>query len=1322
MNDRAKTKAELIEEISCLNQRIRELGQAESERKRAEAALCESEEKYRQLHEAAGVGIGYYSPDGVVISFNRIAVQNMGGRAEDYVGKRVHELFPAPAADEYLARIQRCAAVEDYQIYEDRVELPTGAKLFHSVFTRIADAQGSVAGVQIVSTDITERKQAEDALRQSEEKFSILFKKAPYSAALSSIPDLKLLEVNEQFEKLWGYSAAEAVGKTSHELGLHPDPNELARLNAIFQECGFIHDISARMRSESGELKDVLINSDIISIGNKQYILSTVQNITERKRAEEEKLRLSEEIRLLLQSTGEGIYGTDTRGLFTFINRAGAVMLGYAAEELIGKVAHLIIHHHRADRSEYPSEQCPMYQTLHSGEGTRSDDEVLWRKDGTFFPVDFSSYPITREGEIKGVVVTFADITQRKLTEAKLRESEERFRAAFSISPVALYETDAKGNCINANEKWLGMAGLKMEEALGTGWQKGLHPDDRDYVFRNWYEHCADMKPWGYEYRFMTPGGEVSSVMGVASAIRNERGEITGYIGANMDITERKQAEAALREQEEQYRLLFNGITDAVFVHSIRDDDLPGVFLAVNDTACQRLGYTREELLRMTVLDIDAPESNVDRTIIVRKLRQGESLLFEQTHVAKDGRRIPVEVHVRAFLMRGQPLVLSVVRDITDRKRAEAVLRESEERFREIAETINEVFWVGAADWSEVYYVSPAYEQIWGRTVQSLYEQPLSWFDALHPDDRQVTWLDIDAKSHGRSATPDFMPYRVVRPDGSIRWIFARAFPILNPDGQVTRIVGIAEDITERKQVEEKLRIEAERFSLATKSGQLAVWDWNVKDNVMVWDDRMFELYGTTRELFPNCIDAWTNGLHSEDKERAIEECNAALRGEKEFDTEFRVLHPDGKILWLKANALVIRDAEGNAARMIGLNHDITILKHAEEEKEALRERLVRSEKMEALGQLAGGVAHDLNNVLGVSMIYSELLQEQLPEMSPLKKAADSILASTQKAAAIIEDLLTLARRGVVIQQVMNLNTLISGFLETATFEKIKQFNPRTTFAVELCSDPMNIKGSPVHMEKTLMNLVSNAVEAIGEEGVVTIRTENRYLDGPVQGYDSVREGEYVVLTVSDTGKGIPLQYLGKIFEPFFTKKTMGKSGTGLGLAIVWGTVKDHQGYIDVMSEEGKGSRFTCYLPATREAVAQKEEKIPIEQYMSHGESVLVIDDVQAQREVAATLLKTLGYKVHAVSGGEEAVEYLKGNNVDILVLDMIMDPGIDGLETYRRVLEVNPKQKAIIVSGFSETDKVREAQRLGAGAYIRKPYMMDKMGLAIRGELARCR
>jgi two-component system cell cycle sensor histidine kinase/response regulator CckA len=252
------------------------------------------------------------------------------------------------------------------------------------------------------------------------------------------------------------------------------------------------------------------------------------------------------------------------------------------------------------------------------------------------------------------------------------------------------------------------------------------------------------------------------------------------------------------------------------------------------------------------------------------------------------------------------------------------------------------------------------------------------------------------------------------------------------------------------------------------------------------------------------------------------------------------------------------------------------------------------------------------------------------------------------------------------------------------------------------------------------MNLVSNAAESISGKGEVTIRTENRYLDKAVRGYDAVEEGDYAVLTVSDTGIGIPVEDRERIFEPFYTKKTMGRSGTGLGLAIVWGTVKDHNGYIDVQTEVGQGTTFTLYFPVTREELIVQQQKIPIERYMCKGESVLVVDDIAEQRDVAAGLLARLGYEVHSVSSGEEAVEYLKGNKSDILVLDMIMTPGIDGLETYKRVLEVNPQQKAIIVSGFSETDRVKEAQKLGAGAYVKKPYMMEKIGLAVRKELDR--
>jgi CheY-like chemotaxis protein len=343
----------------------------------------------------------------------------------------------------------------------------------------------------------------------------------------------------------------------------------------------------------------------------------------------------------------------------------------------------------------------------------------------------------------------------------------------------------------------------------------------------------------------------------------------------------------------------------------------------------------------------------------------------------------------------------------------------------------------------------------------------------------------------------------------------------------------------------------------------------------------------------------------------------------------------------------------------------------------------------------------------------------EIPEGNPWRRHISNILLSSQRAAAIIQDLLTLARRGVAVSEVVNLNRVITDYLETPEFEKLKAHHPSVNLKADLEKGLLNTKGSQVHLGKTIMNLLSNASEAIADEGEVIIRTENRYLDKPIQGYDDVQEGDYVVLTVSDNGRGISASDIKKIFEPFYTKKIMGRSGTGLGLAVVWGTVKDHNGYIDVQSEDGKGSTFTIYLPATREEMTGDEQKTSPENYMGNGETILVVDDVKEQREVAASMLTRLGYKVDAVSSGEEAIEYLKAGKADLMVLDMIMDPGIDGLETYRRVLAINPKQKAIIVSGFSETERVKKALELGAGAYVRKPYILEKIGMAIRKELA---
>jgi CheY-like chemotaxis protein len=249
------------------------------------------------------------------------------------------------------------------------------------------------------------------------------------------------------------------------------------------------------------------------------------------------------------------------------------------------------------------------------------------------------------------------------------------------------------------------------------------------------------------------------------------------------------------------------------------------------------------------------------------------------------------------------------------------------------------------------------------------------------------------------------------------------------------------------------------------------------------------------------------------------------------------------------------------------------------------------------------------------------------------------------------------------------------------------------------------------------MNLVSNASEAIEGYGNVTISTMNQYIDKPLKGYGFINDGEYIVLSVTDDGPGISSDDLEKIFEPFYTKKVMGRSGTGLGLAVVWNVVQDHKGYINVTTNEN-GTTFELYFPITREKILDQDLSAPIKGYKGDGESILVVDDVESQREISCSMLDTLGYKTKSVSSGIEAVEFLKESTVDLILLDMIMDPGINGRETYEKIKKFHPKQKAIIVSGFAETNEVKKAQKLGAGQYIKKPFTLEKIGIAVRDEL----
>jgi two-component system cell cycle sensor histidine kinase/response regulator CckA len=458
-----------------------------------------------------------------------------------------------------------------------------------------------------------------------------------------------------------------------------------------------------------------------------------------------------------------------------------------------------------------------------------------------------------------------------------------------------------------------------------------------------------------------------------------------------------------------------------------------------------------------------------------------------------------------------------------------------------------------------------------------------------------------------------------------------------------------------------------------------------------------------------------------EDKDTVCAHCpgvEAMASGKRQVVEKLHTDH-DGTKEYIKIHAFPVIGQNGKAKGFIEVAENITEAKKGEEERKELEAKLQQARRLEAIGTLAGGVAHDLNNILSGIVSYPALLLMDLPQDSPLREPILTIQESGKKAAAIVQDLLTLARRGVSAAEVVNVNQLVSEYLKSPEYEKLKIYHPHVTTETRFEKELLDIMGSPIHLVKTIMNLVSNAAEAMPQGGKMTISTENLYIDSPIK-HKGLDAGEYVVLTVSDTGTGISPDDMERIYEPFFTKNVMGRNGTGLGMAIVWGTVEDHDGHIDVQSQIDKGTTFTLYFPATREKAEKDRSELSVEDYIGHGESILVVDDAEEQREIASRILERLGYSATSVPSGEEAVAYLQDHSVDLIILDMIMAPGMDGLETYQRILESHPGQKAIIASGFSETDRVKETLKLGAGAYIKKPYLLERIGVAVREELDR--
>ncbi len=415
------------------------------------------------------------------------------------------------------------------------------------------------------------------------------------------------------------------------------------------------------------------------------------------------------------------------------------------------------------------------------------------------------------------------------------------------------------------------------------------------------------------------------------------------------------------------------------------------------------------------------------------------------------------------------------------------------------------------------------------------------------------------------------------------------------------------------------------------------------------------------------------------------------------------------------------RELSGEKQKVEQINRELE--NRVQERTEKLiqaNKQLLQAQKMEAIGTLAGGVAHDLNNVLAGIVSYPDMLLREIPESDPSRSYVLTIKKSGEKAAAIVQDLLTLASKNVEIGEAFNLNELIVEHQNSPEYRKLLTDCPSVQVETHLGEGLFNILGSRIHLNKILMNLIANAVEAMPGGGKTVISTANVYLDKFSKEYGEMGEGDFVRLAVSDSGVGIPPMDIERVFEPFYTKKKLGRRGTGLGMAVVWAAVKEHKGYIKIDSEEGKGTTVSTYFPKSDRTSRETKPPPLVGSYDGGGESILVVDDELEQRKLFHVVLSKLGYTVETVASGEEAVTYLNSHSADLVVLDMILGPGLDGLDTYKKILEINPHQRAIIVSGYSESERVKEAQSLGAGTYIKKPFLIAELGRAVKAALNR--
>ena len=905
-----------------------------------------------------------------------------------------------------------------------------------------------------------------------------------------------------------------------------------------------------------------------------------------------------------------------------------------------------------------------------------------------------------------------ADSERRRIEDA-LRESMEKYRLLVENQTDLVVKVDTEGRFQFVSPSYCELFGKTEDELLGKKFIPLVHEDDRESTekaMENLYRppHTAYM-----EQRAMTRDGW-RWLGWMDTAVLDPKGNVTAIIGVGRDIDARKQIEHELRESKERYRGVVEDLPALVC------NFLPGGEITfVNTAYCEYFGKTPEQLVGNSFLSL-IPES--DQKTVMDNISdltvESPTKSHEHPVIAPNG-NICWQRWTNRALFDDQGKVISyqsLGEDITEYKRIEEEMRKSEKKYRTLLEGVPDLIYSYSTIRGGIYY-SPNVQSVLGYSASHLLNNPHLWRDSIHPEDSHRVVEAIRDFKYGK---PFEIEYRIKDSNGNWIWFLDRSIGRKKESGEVV-IEGIATDITERRRAEEALRESEEKHRLLVQNLQTGVVVHAPDTRILLANERASDLLGLSIDQMMGkaAIDPSWRFIRDDESPMPLEEypVNQVISKQARIsDLVVGINHPvNSDVVWVIVNAYPEMNADGALHQVVVTFVDITDRKEAEKEREELQAQLIQAQKMEAIGTLAGGIAHNFNNILmGIQGRTSLMMIDKDPSNPDLENL-ESIEGYVKNAEALTRDLLAFARGGKYEVKPTDLTALIRHENEMFGSTK-KEIQIHEKFEKDLWV----VDVDQGQMQQALLNLYVNAWQAMPAGGELYVQTENITLGDEYIKPFEIPPGRYVKVSVTDTGVGMDATTRKKIFEPFFSTKTPGQ-GSGLGLASLYGIIKNHGGFINVYSEKGKGTTFNIYLPASKNKIKKEvPEFLPYE--IQYGrETVLLVDDEKMVLQVGQAMLEKLGYHTLTAGSGKEALALFeqKKDEIDLVILDLIM-PGMGGGEIYDRLKSIDGEVNVLLSSGYSINGQAQEVLDRGCSQFIQKPFSMVELSRKVRETIDR--